>query len=551
MVRRLFKSLLKQGQKKPTTPTQNSKKQPEYDRRIYHAEELKKMTASSKLKDNLDLLNDILGQNSDVIFRQFRLGLAQQVEAAVVYVDGMTDNSLLNRDILNPLMLESREAGINTVRGNLFEQVKNFALSASEVKDTSSIDKVVKAILYGEAALFIDGQSNALLISLKNWKDRGVSEPMSEVVVRGPREGLTENLRTNTTLIRRRLRSPNLIFEDFHIGQVTNTGVTIAYIRGIVSPDMVAEVKRRLGSINIDGILESGYIEELIEDAPRSPFPQVLHTERPDRVVAELLEGRVAILTDGTPFVLVVPAAFVTFMQSPEDYYERYVVGTAIRWLRYIGFGVSLLLPSLYIAITTFHQEMIPTRLLISIAAARQGVPFPALVEALLMEFTFEALREAGVRLPRAVGQAVSIVGALVIGQAAVQAGIVSPLMVIVVALTGIASFMIPTFNIAITMRLLRFPMMLLAATLGLFGIMVGILAIMIHAAGLRSFGVPYLASLAPFHAADVKDVAIRAPWWAMNKRPAETGKLNRRRQAPGLKPSPKKPGGSQEEGRK
>jgi spore germination protein KA len=229
-------------------------------------------------------------------------------------------------------------------------------------------------------------------------------------------------------------------------------------------------------------------------------------------------------------------------MQSPDDYYERFFLGTAIRWLRYAAFAMSLLLPSLYIAITTFHQEMIPTRLLISLAASREGVPFPALVEALLMEFTFEALREAGIRLPRAVGQAVSIVGALVIGQSAVQAGIVSPLMVIVVAVTGIASFMNPTFSLAISMRLLRFPMMLLAGTLGLFGVMAGILALLIHLAGLRSFGVPYLASLAPFHAGDMKDVAIRAPWWAMDRRPQETGKENSRRQAPGLKPSPPEP---------
>lgn len=550
MVSRLFNSIFKKGTPKPTGQAKNNTKQPEPDRRVYRAEELKKMAVSSRLKDNLDLLRSILGQNTDVIFRQFRLGIAEQTGAAVVYVDGMTDNTLLNNGILNPLMLESREAGFNPARVDLFELVKNFALTASDVREARNMESVVTGLLYGEAALLIDGQDTVLLISLKGWPTRGVNEPVSEVVVRGPREGFTETLRTNTTLIRRRLRSPNLIFEDFNVGRVTYTGVTIAYIRGIVSPDIVAEVKRRLQRIDIDGILESGYIEEFIEDEPRSPFPQVLHTERPDRVVAALLEGRVAILTDGTPFVLIVPVSFISFLQSVEDYNERYVLGTAVRWIRYIAFLSSLLLPSLYIAITTFHQEMIPTRLLVSIAAAREGVPFPALVEALMMELTFEALREAGIRLPRAVGQAVSIVGALVIGQAAVQAGIVSPLMVIVVAVTGIASFMVPIFSIGITMRLLRFPMMLLAATLGLFGVMVGILAILIHMAGLRSFGVPYLAPLAPLHAGDLKDVAVRAPWWAMDRRPAETAKLNRRRQSRGQKPSPAKPGGRQGEGR-
>jgi len=550
VVSRLLKKIFKKApEKKPSGPLINARKQPEPDRRVYHAEELKQMKVSSSLNNNLDLLKAILGQNTDVIFRRFKLGMEEQTEAAVIYVDGLTDMNLLNNAIMKPLILESGQAGFNPVRGNLLEFVNNSVITGANVKNARVMEDAVTGILYGEVLLLINGQDNALRISINAWKSRDVTEPKSEVVVRGPREGFTETLRTNTTLIRRRLRSPNLIFEDFHIGRVTYTGVTIAYIRGIVSPDMVAEVKRRLQRIDIGGVLESGYLEEFIEDDPYSPFPQVVHTERPDRVVATLLEGRVAILTDGTPFALIVPAEFITFMQTPEDYYERYILSTAIRCLRYIAFGMSLLLPSLYIAITTFHQEMIPTRLLITLAAAREGVPFPALVEALMMEFTFEALREAGIRLPRAVGQAVSIVGALVIGQAAVQAGIVSSLMVIVVAITGIASFMNPSFNIALTMRLLRFPLMLLAATLGLFGVMVGILAMLIHLAGLRSFGVPYLASLAPLHTGDLKDVAVRAPWWAMDSRPAETAKLNRRGQSRRMKPSASKPGGRQEGG--
>lgn len=549
MVSRLLKKLLKKApQKKPAGSAKNGSNQSEPDRQVYRAEDLQQMAVSSRLKDNLELLKTIIGQNTDVIFRKFRLGIAEQTEAAIIYVDGMTDKALLNNSITKPLMLESRRDGFNTAGKNLLELVKNFAVTVSEVRDAGVMEDVVNGILYGDVVLLIDGQDTALVMGLKGWDARNVAEPESEILVRGPREGFTETLRTNTSMIRRRLRSPNLIFEDFNIGRITYTGVTIAYIRGIVSPDMVVEVKRRLQRIDIGGVLESGYLEELIEDDPYSPFPQILHTERPDRVAAALLEGRVAILTDGTPFVLIVPAEFVSLMQSPEDYYERYVLGTAVRWLRFIAFAISLLLPSLYIAITTYHQEMIPTRLLISIAAAREGVPFPALVEALVMVFTFEALREAGIRLPRAVGQAVSIVGALVIGQAAVQAGVVSPLMVIVVAITGIASFMNPAFNVGVTMRLLAFPMMLLAGTLGLFGVMVGLLAILIHLAGLRSFGVPYLASLAPLHPGDLKDVLVRAPWWAMDSRPDETAKLNRRRQARGLKPSVSKPGGRQGE---
>lgn len=543
----LFKKLFRRAPlRKPAAPAQNGIQQPDAARRVYSSDELKQIKLSPSLNDNLDLLGSILGRNTDVVIRRFRLGMADQAEAAVVYVDGMVHKDMINSHIMKPLMLESRMAGFSSARGDLLDLVKNYAVCVSSSRDARDMGQVVDGVLYGNVALMVDGQDTAMIMDIKGWDTRGIGEPESEMLVRGPREGFTENLITNTSMLRRRLRNPNLVMERLNVGRLSHTEVMIAYVKGIVDPDIVSEVKRRLQRIDIDGVLESSYLEEYIEDFPYSPFPQVLHTERPDRVAAALLEGRVAILTDGTPFALIVPATVISFLQSPEDYYERYFLGTAVRLLRYIALASSLLLPSLYIAATTFHQEMIPTRLLISLAAAREGVPFPALVEAFLMEFTFEALREAGIRLPRAVGQAISIVGALVIGQAAVQAGVVSPLMVIVVAVTGIASFVSPVFNLAITVRLLRFPMMLLAATLGLFGVMAGILAILIHLAGLRSFGVPYLSSLSPFHPGDLKDVAVRAPWWAMDRRPAETGKINRRRQAPGLKPSPPGPDGGE-----
>ncbi|MCL4441268.1 MAG: spore germination protein [Firmicutes bacterium] len=542
MSRLVKKYMRKRNRGKKDSPKENEKAG---NRQAYEMEELEKMPVSDRLAENLDILKGVLGHNSDVVFRTFRIGLADRAEAVVVYVDGMIEKKIISAEIIKPLMLESRMAGMDCQKEQLLDLVENSGITASEVKSTAFMGDVIAGVLYGDAALLIDGLGTGLAIDVKGWQTRSIEEPPSEVLVRGPREGFTETLRTNITLIRRKLRSPDLFFRDIQVGRKTNTSVTIAYINGLADSSLVAEVISRISRIDIDGILESSYLEEFIEDSPYSPFPQILHTERPDKVAAALLEGRVAILTDGTPVALVAPAPFITFMQSPEDYYERYFLSTAIRWVRYTAFVISLVLPSLYIAITTFHQEMIPTRLLISLAAAREGVPFPALVEALLMEFTFEALREAGIRLPRAVGQAVSIVGALVIGQAAIQANIVSPLMVIVVAVTGIASFMNPAFNIALTMRLLRFPMMLLAGTLGLFGVMTGILAILIHLAGLRSFGVPYMDSISPFHPGDMKDVAIRAPWWAMDRRPADISSKNRRRQSSGLKPAPPDPGGN------
>jgi spore germination protein KA len=325
------------------------------------------------------------------------------------------------------------------------------------------------------------------------------------------------------------------------IGTYTRTNVSIAYIDGLADKTLIEEITTRLERIKIDGILESEYIEEMIEDNPYSPFPQIMTTERPDVACSCLLEGRAVILVEGTPFTLIAPISFFSLIQSQEDYAQRFMAGTFIRWLRFFFMGLSLLLPSLYVAILTFHHEAVPTALLLSSAASREAVPFPAIVEALAMEITFEALREAGVRLPKQVGSAVSIVGALVIGQASVQAGLVSAPMVIVVAITGIASFMMPRYIAGIAFRMLRFPMMLLAGTLGLLGIMMGIIAIVIHLCSLRSFGVPYLTPLAPLKGQELKDVLWRAPWWKMDTRPRLTGDSNVYRQAQEQGPNSKR----------
>jgi spore germination protein KA len=315
--------------------------------------------------------------------------------------------------------------------------------------------------------------------------------------------------------------------ETKQIGRETQTQVAVMYIKGIAEEAIIQEVHRRLDRIDIDGILESGYIEELIQDGTYSPFPTIYNSERPDVIAAELLEGKIAILVDGTPFVLVVPAFFVSFLHAPEDYYHRADISSLIRILRYIGMLIAFIAPSLYIAVTTFHQEMLPTDLLIGLAAQREGVPFPAFIEALLMELAFEILREAGIRMPRTIGPAVSVVGTLVIGQAAVEAGIVSPAMVIVVAITAISSFSFPSYSIANSFRMLRFPLMGLAASFGLYGIIVGVIALILHLCSLRTFGIPYMSPIAPFNLPDQKDVFIRAPWWAMVLRPKLLNRKN------------------------
>ena len=506
---------------------------------VFQDDELDRMEIDSRLDVNIDVLRIIMADSSDFVIRKFDIGPSGNAEAAIAYLDGMTDTDMLHKAILKPLMKNKETAGNGPDGGVPFEHVAASLLTAADVRIADNYKQVFSGMLYGDAVLLLDGHKKALIISIKGFDVRSIQEPVTEGLVRGPREGFTENLRTNTVMVRRRVQSPNFILQQMTIGQVSNTNVAIGYVRGLADPKLVEEVKKRLSRIEIDGVLESGYIEELIEDAPLSPFPLVNHTERPDRVAEAVMSGRVAIFTDNTPFVLVVPAEFVSFMQSPEDYYERYLIGLFVRVLRYVALIASLVLPSLYIAITTFHQEMIPTSLLIRIAASREGVPFPAVVEAMLMEISFELLREAGLRLPRPVGQAVSIVGALVVGEAAVTAGIVSPLMVIIVAVTGIASFVNPAFNIAITMRILRFPMMILASTLGLFGIMAGFLVILVHMCSLRSFGVPYMSPFAPYHRSGMRDALVRLPWWAMQRRPDELAKANPFRMKKNMMPGP------------
>lgn len=486
---------------------------------------------SNSIADNEKELRSIYEGSTDVVFRSFLIG--KKTKAILVYIDGLSNTEEIDNSVLLPLMNNTNEDDdqVNTLITE--------SISVSSIKEIQSISDCTKEIAAGNPIILIDRSKSGFSLGLSKWDKRAIESPEAENVVRGPREGFIETLSVNTSMIRRRIRNPKLKMNLLQIGKYTETEVTITYIEGIADKTLIKEVKNRIKRIDIDGVLESGVIEEFIEDNPYSPFPQVLATERPDVVTAGLLEGRVAILVDGTPFAMVVPATLYSLLQSNEDYYSRSIIATATRWLRYLLVLMSLLLPSLYVAILTFHQEMVPTTLLISIASSREQVPFPALIEALLMEVTFEALREAGLRLPKQLGSAVSIVGALIIGEAAVQAGIVSAPMVIVVAITGVASFTIPRYNAESAIRMLRFPIMFLAGTLGLLGIMLGIIAIIVHLSSLRSFGVPYLSPMAPMNVHGMKDVLIRTPLWKMNRRPHFTGKYNKYRQSPGQKPNP------------
>ncbi|UVI28754.1 spore germination protein [Paenibacillus spongiae] len=497
-------------------------------------QQAKKQPLTNNLDHNVRMLQECYSQCADAVFRRFKIG--GTLSAVLLYLDGFVDKEQIGEFVLAPLMQSS--LSISDGIPSLIEAM----LPVTEVKLLTTLAECDEHILQGKPVLLIEGERQAVSLGVTKLEKRNIEEPQAESIVRGPREGFTETLSVNLTLIRRKIRSSKLKMHALHLGDYTNTEVILSYIEGIADPKLVEEVKSRINRIKIDSVLETSYIEELIEDQPYSPFPQSLATERPDVAAAYLLEGRIVLIVAGTPFVLIVPITLFALLQSPGDYYDRYLYSTPIRWLRYVFLGISMLLPSLYVAILSYHQEMLPAALYFSIASSREGIPFPAIVEALIMEIAFEALREAGVRLPKQVGSAVSIVGALVIGQAAVAAGIVSSPMVMVVALTGIASFMVPYYAIGFSFRLLRFPIMLLAGMLGLLGVIMGIIAIAIHLCSLRSFGVPYMAPLAPVVSKDMKDVLVRAPWWRMLTRPRIAGRMNEYREAANLKPSRKKP---------
>lgn len=500
---------------------------------------------SADIDKNIQQLHSIFSRCSDVVMREFEISAPDPVKAFLIYIDGMTDQALDSEHVMKALQLNPSiiPQGQRLTRANAFNIVKNHLLGTAEIKTTDEMLELVEYVLAGDTALLLDGSTRSIISSAPGMKARNVEEPVSEPVVRGPRDGFTETLRVNTTLIRRRIKTSRLKIENFKVGLLTKTDVVLVYIEGIANGKVVEEVRRRIGRINIDGVIESSYVEEMIEDHPYSPFPQVSVTERPDKVAANLLEGYVAIMVDTTPMALIAPATFPMFLQAAEDYYSRVHFATFIRLLRFMAMAITLFLPSMYVAIVTYHQEMLPTPLLVSIASQREGVPFPAFLEALFMETMFEILREAGIRLPRTIGQAVSIVGALVIGDAAVNAGLVSPAMVMVVSLTAIASFTIPSVGGSYALRLIRFPIMFLAAAFGLFGIMAALMAILFHLCSLRSFGVPYLSPLAPFSLQGMKDILVRVPWWAMLTRPSLISHREPKRQDSGQMPGPHRRG--------
>jgi spore germination protein KA len=524
--------------KKPLKPSEVKKRRMQSRLQdLQPSEEVLKQHVRSDLDYNVEFMKNLFAETSDFVVRHFHFGSNREIRVALVFIDGLVDSKSISESVFKPFIMRTLENGDpELLPQNPYDLILNWLVTFYSVKEEVEMGKLLDLVLAGFAILFVDGSEKALAIEVKGWEKRSVDEPKAESFVRGPRDGFTETIRTNTALLRRRIRTPNLRFDMLQIGKVTKTDICVAYIEGIVNPATVKDVKKRLDSIDTDSILESGYLEDFIKDNYWTPFTLLDRTERPDKVAGALLEGRAAIFVDTTPFVLIVPVVFSEFLQSPEDYYEGHDYIRPFRWFALI---LTLSLPSLYVALTTFHQEMLPGALALSMAAGREGVPFPAVVEALIMEVTFDLLREAGTRMPRSVGQAVGVVGALVLGQAAVTAGIASPFIVIIVALTAISSFLIPNYSASIAIRYLRYPILLLAGAFGLVGIFFGFMILLLHMASLRSFGVPYLYPITPAVPGEWQDVFYRAPWWAMDRRPRLFRSPKVRRQAPDQRPEP------------
>lgn len=477
---------------------------------------------SADINENQHMLEALyqLPVNKDVVIRNITIATQPKIKVLLVFMDGLIDKKIINMTILEPLMfmknLQEKLQGEDLI-GAVMEQ----CLPSGQASRVGGFKEVQQAINTGDAVLFFDGSSEAVTVETKGYEHRSIDRPATEQSVRGSQNAFTEVLRVNTALIRTMLHASDLITEMIPVGARGHSNCAVMYIQSIANGALVEEVKRRIKNISTDIITDSGVLEHFIEDSPRSPFPQTLSTERPDRVAVHLAEGRIAIFIDGSPFGHILPVSLFTLMHSSDDFSLNLFYTNMLRIVRWASAFLSLLLPSMYLAISTFHQEAIPTELLLSIAAARAQVPFPTILEILFMEFSFELIREGGLRIPGILGSTIGIVGALILGQTAVAAKIVSPIMVIVIALTGLASYSIPDYRLASAFRLSRFIFVFLAMSMGLVGVACGLLLFIAMLCSLKSLGVPYLAPLAP-KTVSGGDVILRGSAYAQRRRPDE-----------------------------
>lgn len=477
---------------------------------------------SSTLKENLHFLSNLLGDDKELVVGKFEISGSQE-KAGIVYISSMVDKFMVNQHILTPLMLDSyRGKSRPKLRSRYrLDDIRSSLLTSMDLKETEQMPDVVEGVLKGNTVFFLDGAATALIIDTKGFKQRSISTPETEISVRGTKSGFVEDIVTNFSLLRRFLATPDLRYESFTLGRVSRTEVRLAWIEGIANPKIIEEARRRINRIDIDCVFGVGMIAELIEDTPSYIWPQYRLTERPDVLAANLAEGRFCIFCNGTPYVMLAPVFFSQDLQTVDDYAEKAIMGSFFRIVRQVAFWISLIGSGFYLSLVSYHPSLIPPTLAIRIAQGRHGVPFPTVVEMLLMTVIIDVLREAGVRLPKAVGAAVGILGAVIIGQAAVSAGFVSPAMIIVVAISAISNFAIPTTELANGVRLVNYVFIVLSGLMGIFGLTLGGICVLWRLMTQRSFGIPVFYPIAPRETYGLKDTLVRLPLWTLHRRPS------------------------------
>lgn len=480
---------------------------------------------NSKL--TIDNLKNILMKSDDVLLKE--ISINKKLKGTLFFIDGLVDSKSISEYIIEPLTQMPRFTESKT-EIEVINLIREGALTYSSQTEKNTLKDVINGILGGNAALLFPGENIAFVFDVKGFDKRNITEPTDENVIKGSRDVFVETLRVNTATVRRKIKSPNLVFEEIILGKQTQTSISIIYISNIANEQLLKEFKKRLDKINVDAILSLNSIEDYIIDKKLSAFPQLINTERPDKFCSNIIEGRIGLIIDGLPISIIIPGTLVQFIQATEDYSQNYIISSILRFMRVILMFTTLLLPGFYISIISFHHEMIPIELALSISASDKGVPFPPFIEVILLLIAFEVLMEAGLRLPKSIGQAVSIVGAIVVGQAAVEAKLVSPAVVITIAVTAMANYTVPNQDLSNALRLWRFIIAILSSILGLMGLSIGSLILLYHLCSIECFGIPYLSPFVSGENEDFGDTLFRLPVYFLKNRPLNLNTLYRKR---------------------
>ncbi|MBB2183144.1 spore germination protein [Lachnospiraceae bacterium MD1] len=478
---------------------------------------------------NSKQIKELFSKSGDVLIRPIKLN-QNSITLHLFCVDGLINSQLVDEAILTELISDDNLKDLSTER-----QVMDYLLSGGSyhvfTKEEGDYQLLLKYVLSGMVAFIFDGEQKAIVYDIRMFDKRSISEPNEEMVLKGAKDAFIEVMRVNTALIRRRIRSEYLVVESLSVGRVSKTDMSLVYMSNIANMDTVNKIRDIIKKIDIDNISTPAFIEEYLIENKKSLFPQIMYSQRPDRISANLSDGRIALVVDGIPFVYLLPCQLVMLMQSPEDYANHFIVGSSLRMIRYIAMIITLFLPAFYIAATTYQNQMLPVQLALSTQAAKQNVPFSSATEVLGLLIAFEILIEAGLRLPKTVGTAMSILGGLVVGQSAVTANILSPLVVVIVSLAGIAGFIMPNQDLSSGIRVIRFTFSLLAALAGFFGLAIGLILLFTHLCSLDNYGVAYLSPFVDIDESNHKDTLFRYPIRYFTKRPQKIASENRIKQ--------------------